>query len=761
MNPLRILLALALLPGAELSAASSQDIVKVGSGSYRVGLPADAARPCDRDGRAVAPHLSEGFAGHAPTSEFYSSLAWCRNPETPCGQPMYAHPIALQAHPDGLGLVYVQDPVVARNGYAYRMTARNEALRISIEGLEVRSPVIESVGDWTTTAAWCGEERTLRASFGHGLPFVYVHTEGGAAVVRCNPALDEPTVLSHAGPVVSVSIGESTYGLFAPEGAEWTLEDGVFRSDLGGRGLFSVAALPDASPETLATFARHALTFVVGSRVDWSYDESNGVVRATFELETEAHGPAEVALPPLLSLFRHQWLHARELEYLAPSYESARGEMKLLAASRFELELPFTGVLPTLPRAEALDRDSVVQSLDDLLAEGDLARRADIYWSGKSFGRMAQLIQVADRFGHIDARDRIVASLREELEDWFTAGSDDERFLAYDEEWSALIAYPDSYGSALELNDHHFHYGYLVLAAATVAQFDPEWASPERFGGIVELLIRDVASPDHDDELFPFLRHMDPYAGFSLASGHQDFIDGNNQESSSESMNFAAGVVLWGATTKNRELLELGVFLHALESLAIEQYWFDVDDAVFPEGMQRPSAGIVWENGAQYRTWFSNEPGAIHGIQLLPIHAGSLYLGRNPGYIARNLSALRDEKPGAEYYWRDIIWAFEALADGDKARTAIARNASYEPEAGFSHAAARHWIHSLAELGPLDSTVTGDVATCAVFRKGDDRTYVAYNLLEAPRIVTFSDGHRMEVAARSLHHETRAVGKAD
>ena len=63
---------------------------------------------------------------------------------------------------------------------------------------------------------------------------------------------------------------------------------------------------------------------------------------------------------------------------------------------------------------------------------------------------------------------------------------------------------------------------------------------------MVNLLIRDIASPKKDDALFPYLRCFDIYAGHSWASGHAKFGDGNNQESSSESMNAWYGMMLWG-----------------------------------------------------------------------------------------------------------------------------------------------------------------------------------------------------------------------
>ena len=75
----------------------------------------------------------------------------------------------------------------------------------------------------------------------------------------------------------------------------------------------------------------------------------------------------------------------------------------------------------------------------------------------------------------------------------------------------------------MELNDHHFHYGYFIRAAAEIARHDPAWASDAHWGGMVSLLVRDIASPDRDDPMFPFLRNFDPYAGHSWASGHAKF----------------------------------------------------------------------------------------------------------------------------------------------------------------------------------------------------------------------------------------------
>ena len=62
-------------------------------------------------------------------------------------------------------------------------------------------------------------------------------------------------------------------------------------------------------------------------------------------------------------------------------------------------------------------------------------------------------------------------------------------------------------------NDHHFHYGYHIYAAAVVAQYDAEWGR-KHFEG-VKLLIRDFANPSLEDNHFPLFRQKDFYEGKS------------------------------------------------------------------------------------------------------------------------------------------------------------------------------------------------------------------------------------------------------
>ncbi|HET6859698.1 MAG TPA: glycosyl hydrolase, partial [Streptomyces sp.] len=301
-----------------------------------------------------------------------------------------------------------------------------------------------------------------------------------------------------------------------------------------------------------------------------------------------------------------------------------------------------------------------------------------------------------------------------------------------------------------------------VYAAAIVAQYDPAWAADSAWGGMVKTLVRDAANPSRTDTAFPFLRGFDVYAGHSWASGHQGFAAGNNQESSSESTNLSAGLVLWGAATGDTSLRDLGTFLLTTEAEAISQYWFDADQQVFPSSYGHDTVGMVWGSGAAYATWWTANPEEIHGINVLPVTGGSLHLARKKDAIKRNIAEMERENGGPAVEWRDLLWEFESLADPGAAKSKWdAGNAGYTPEQGESKAHTYHWINTLDTLGAPDASVAGDIPTSAVFTKGTVRTYAAHNHGSTARTVTFSDGGKLTVPARSTATGTGTAGPGD
>jgi hypothetical protein len=85
--------------------------------------------------------------------------------------------------------------------------------------------------------------------------------------------------------------------------------------------------------------------------------------------------------------------------------------------------------------------------------------------------------------------------------------------LVYDTTWGGLIGFGDAATGAENncgnraYSDHHFHYGYLLQAAAAVGRGNPAWLAARR--DAVLAVLRDFANPRRDDPAFPFARMMD------------------------------------------------------------------------------------------------------------------------------------------------------------------------------------------------------------------------------------------------------------
>lgn len=707
--------------------------------------------PANKKGQAVKPKVTADFTGVPATNDWWSSLIW-QFGDDPHSEAMYPHPLSARAEKRGLQIGYPDRPTI--DGASYHFLHRAD-LVVGVDGLAAPDTRVAGFSDWTVTAAWDDGERSMRATLGHGMPFVYITRATARARVTVPSGAAAGVIVRRMGDaIVAVSVNGHHYGLFAPRGSRWQVDGDALVADLGDADFFSVAVLPDGSADTLALFARHAYAFVTGGRVDYRYHAATATVTTRFSVASELveDGRGRSALP-LVALYRHQWLRAGA-ETLPHRYVSPRGAMKLLAASEFSTRRTVSGLLPALPDTRGYDR-GLLEGLVKLVANGDLFRPGlegtrDSYWEAKSFGRAASLVRVADQLGATDLRDRLLDGIRAELEDWFDGAA--PRLFYYDATWKTLIGMPTMYHSGTQLNDHHFHYGYFVNAAATVAQYDRAWA--EAWAPFVEMLIRDAGNWRRDDDEFPYARHFDPYAGHSWASGTTFFPWGNNQESSSEEINFAAATALWGEVMDRPAIRDHGLALYVTAVDAVEQYWYDVDGEVYPEGYDHPAVGIVWGSGAVYDTWFSKLPAFIHGIQLTPLHAGALWLARRPDNIDRVIAHATAENRGPLLLWRDMYWMLLSMSDPTRPVAWLEDDHYFEPEWGNSMAYTYHFVHSMKNLGRFRPEVTADTAMFAVFDRGEARTYAAYNASATERTVRFSDGATLTVGPRQLASRT-------
>jgi len=220
---------------------------------------------------------------------------------------------------------------------------------------------------------------------------------------------------------------------------------------------------------------------------------------------------------------------------------------------------------------------------------------------------------------------------------------------------------------------------------------------------------------------------MDLYAGHSWANGPAQFFEGNNEESSSEDINFSYALALWGALTGNKKYEDLGLYLYATQVSAVEEYWFDTEGRVFPKGFRHPTVAMVWGSGAKYDTWFDQDPGIIHAINFLPMTGGSLYLGRHPQYVRKNFQAIVDRSYGQVTTWRDPILMFGALGDPDEALRHYKKDRLFTPEFGASRAMTRLWLTSLAHYGLPQFSKAPHSPYEITFKKENQTTRVAFD----------------------------------
>ena len=740
-------------------AAPLASAVAVGAGSYNTTLPAGGGVPSNSDGAPVAPKITSNVTGAIPTNDWWSSLVWQRYAGNPYGENLYALPFSLHAKNNGMGISYITTANISTGSPAYLGEYHytySEDFTAGLVGLNSPDSKVDGYSDWTVTAQLSDGTNTLKSTFGHGLPFAYFTKTGGSAQLTF---IANPTVWSNSNGVLGVTINGHNYGIFAPAGSTWTITNAILQSTLAGKNYFSIAVLPDNTPATLSFYQSHAYAFITNTAVTWSYNQAASQVTTTYTATTTAMEGTNTNT--LLGMYRVHWLNSTGVN-TSYSYVGPHGTIKVHDGNSFSTTLTFNGVLPAMPDAGDYDRTRLNNYVNTFVAGTIFPAGTGTYWTGKNLMRAANVAMIADQLGNTSARDTILNGMKAKLQDWFQApdGKTANMFY-YNSQWGTLVGFPAEYGSDTELNDHHFHYAYYIYAAAIIARYDPTWVSTSNWGGMVNLLIHDAANPSTAaDSRFPRLRNFDPYEGYAWAAGHAGFGSGNNQESSSESMNFNTALILWGSATGDTAIRDQGVYMYANEVQAIEQNWFDINNAVFPaafnHGTTHPAVGMNWGDGGAYATWFSADPEKIQGINMLPVTGGSLYLGRNPAYLASNYNQMVANIGGPERSWQDIIWEVQAFNDPTTSANKF-DTVAFTSEEGETLAHTYHWIHDLKVMGQLDTTITANVPTYAVFNKAGVRTYVAYNPGTSSIVVSFSNGVNCTVAAKQLLSSTSCV----
>ena len=644
---------------------------------------------------------------------------------------------------------------------------------------------LKDYSDGSATVMWkAGNTDVMEATFIHGSPYVYFKVYDGSPIIktlRSNGG--EKGIFYESGDSLGVwtnVAGNRNNFVITGEGVTTytnTSSDQIGISNSTGE--FTVSYIPTISGEPGVSmsdyFVSKARNIVASVDIDYSVNRENNSVTVTHNYFDKNGNAADtiVGMHPMHWKFSNQQTSNYKIR-------SARGIIKFAETGSFNYTMPYVGVLPTLPATEnTYDQNILEQLVKDFVNAGETSWinreiTNDTYWSGKAYGKAAEVIAIAKTIGLNEEAEVLTSWLKSELEDWFTAETDGEidelRYFVYDDDWDTILGIEEAYGSHQRLADHHFHYGYFVRAAAEICRTDKSWCGTDQYGPMIELLIRDYAGGDNDD-MFPTYRNFDPANGFSWADGKADALQGNNNESTSEAANSYGAIILYGLITGNDDLVNKGIYLHTSTSNAYWQYWNDIDGyngvgddyKNFIQGYPNVTTSIIWSSGADFSTWFSPAYAHILGIQGLPsnplIFHVSQYKDYMMDYIELGLRESSNGKPSGlpEDQWRDLWWNLIAMVDPE---TAIAdyntMSSNYDNEAGESKAHTYHWIHTFNKLGHIQ-TGTGDLTSnhpaAVAFKKNGVTTYVAYNYENNPITVSYSDGKSFSVPANSFKVE--------
>ena len=248
-----------------------------------------------------------------------------------------------------------------------------------------------------------------------------------------------------------------------------------------------------------------------------------------------------------------------------------------------------------------------------------------MYYSGKGMSKFATLLYAMN---DLTNQQGLAAAGLAELKDAFAVFTNNQQQfpLVYDSDWKGVVSSASyvtgdpgvDFGNSY-YNDHHFHYGYFIYAAAVIGYLDPSWLVENQ--DYVNTLVRDVANPSAEDQFFPVFRSFDWYNGHSWAKGLYESADGKDEESSSEDAMFAYAIKMWGKTIGDSSMEARGNLMLSVLSRSLRNYFLLENNNINQPAnfIGNKVTGIMFENKVDYTTYFGTRPEYIHGYVRLDV----------------------------------------------------------------------------------------------------------------------------------------------
>ncbi|KAJ2460669.1 hypothetical protein GGF42_000696 [Coemansia sp. RSA 2424] len=629
--------------------------------------------------------------------------AWWQNLIVEQGdQPVVPTPYMVKCL-DSAVVVCAPTPLVQET---YVASIWHDDWRVHIDGCS-RHRVV-SFDSLSVIVEYTGEPAVARVPLVRGAAFI--------TVVFCTPThLSMSTV--HAVIGVDGSSGPGTAVVRLNSGTTWLVccDSPVELQQSGVSGLTSsspvvgavrLALLNSECPQALSALLLAKDTIPVGGAIDVATGDDDVAV-FTIDWETQGSGPSDRLLMCALPHHQSSLTNASWADNIG-KYWTSMGQVRGVHGSQWKWieaiePLGFSGQNELSAEDKAVLRE-LVQVDANTLPEDCAVLPPDPYFFGKAVARAMRIALIADEVGDAASCNKAVERAISWLAPWLEGTNPD--YLVYDEEWKGVVSTrglvdPGADFGQGRYNDHHFHYGYFIYAAAALAKLRPDWlAEGQQRREAIDLLVRDYCNPsthshDDDDVYFPFMRCFDFYEGHSIASGLFAFGDSRNQESTSEAINAYYAAYLYAMATGRPCIARFVRAILQLEARSSRIYWHLGDLAldIYPETYARGRAvvGILWSSKADFATFFGANPEFIYGIQFLPYTpAMSLLLKRQ--WVAdiwpQFLEHVADNS--ATESWREIINLAYAVVDKQATKDRISKVTEHDD--GNSASNSYYWI---------------------------------------------------------------------
>ena len=447
--------------------------------------------------------------------------------------PIQLHPYGVAVKPEGVQVSY---------GAAHRMVSQAAIVDVFIPDLQLSSlePYasrhVERFDNISVTMVYrLKGNSVMRTPLVKGSPFVTVLYENATPVISSVmhfTALEECSEkgLSDkraSGGKEASDRGSAAYELTLGNYQRWLLfcsepislaRSGDTLAASGAiTGYCRVAVLPlQNSGAALRALLAHAPRYATGGGVSVRHTDDKALV--TFAFSSVGAGPLL-----MLALPHHSRVlvapGGKEAGAVVAAYApilSTKGRMRPVVGDTWTLAYPHSrvswGYEADAPLADAQLAELRSSLQTDLLAVPP--RAADPYGFGKELARMAHLALIAEQLDMPEARLQALAVIEEAMLPWLQGLNSDA--LLYDLTYGGVVSTDGLADSSSDFgsgwyNDHHFHYGYFVYAAAVLAKMDPAfWLQHQ---AAMDALVRDFCNPDSRDPDFPFARHK---VGFTV-----------------------------------------------------------------------------------------------------------------------------------------------------------------------------------------------------------------------------------------------------